>query len=295
LGHPFFYHHEPEKICNSAILFKTKSQVAILGAQYNNASDDRFWLKGRDIHWATQQLFRNSEHPILNEFCAVPMDISALFSDFQAFKSTLRAFSNGMHNYCSSNYDMLYKRFIFYYESMKDNHCIVHVAINPFAALNRQFYPKEDPEYEYGYFAYNPLQCVEEEPEDSDDSEAKALYNPDASYKSKKEDRRQLVFILNLLLYYQDLAIHGLLEEAQLLETWDALWGIGGRGPFGCYLHPKMGVGYTDNKKSQVSWMPGRYTNKKSNLLLYQKDAFNCGLFCTLFVFDLVLTQWGKE
>jgi hypothetical protein len=42
LGHPFFYHHEPEKICNSAIIFKRKSQVAILGAQYNNASDDTF-------------------------------------------------------------------------------------------------------------------------------------------------------------------------------------------------------------------------------------------------------------
>jgi hypothetical protein len=78
------------------------------------------------------------------------------------------------------------------------------------------------------------------------------------------------------------------------LETWDALWGIGGRGPFGCYLHPKMGVGYTDYEKSQVSWMPGRYTNK-SNLLLYQKDSFNCSLFCTLLVFDFVLTKWGKE
>jgi hypothetical protein len=85
-----------------------------------------------------------------------------------------------------------------------------------------------------------------------------------------------------------------LLEEAKPLETWDALWGIGGRRPFGCFLHPKMGVGYNDYKKSQVSWMPGRYTYK-SNLLLYQKDAFNCGLFCTLFVFDFVLTQWGKE
>jgi hypothetical protein len=114
LGHPFFYHHEPEKICNSAIIFKRKSQVAILGAQYNNASNDMFWFKGRDIQWATQRLFRNSEHPILNEFCAVPTDISALLSDFQAFKSKIRAFSNGMHNYCSGNYDMLYKRFIFY-------------------------------------------------------------------------------------------------------------------------------------------------------------------------------------
>jgi hypothetical protein len=157
---------------------------------------------------------------------------------------------------------------------VKDNHWIVHVAINPFAALHRHFDPKEDPKFEYGYFVYNPSQWVEEEPEDLDDSEAKALYNPDASYESKKEDPRQLVFILNLLSYYQDLAIHGLLEEAKPLETWDALWGIGGRGPFGCYLHPEMGVGYTDYKKSQVSWMPGRYTNK-SDLLLYQKDAFN--------------------
>jgi hypothetical protein len=55
LGHPFFYHHEPKKICNSAIIFKRKSQLAILGGQYKNASDDTFWFKGRD-----------SEHPILN-------------------------------------------------------------------------------------------------------------------------------------------------------------------------------------------------------------------------------------
>jgi hypothetical protein len=75
---------------------------------------------------------------------------------------------------------------------------------------------------------------------------------------------------LNLLSYYRDLAIHGLLEEAKLLETWDDLWGIGGRGPFGCYLHPKMGDGYKHYEKSQVSWMPGRYTNK-SDLLLHQK------------------------
>jgi hypothetical protein len=67
---------------------------------------------------------------------------------------------------------------------VKDNHWIVHLAINPFAALHRQLFPKEDPEYEYGYFMYNPWQWVEEEPEDLDDSEAKALYNPDASYKS---------------------------------------------------------------------------------------------------------------
>jgi hypothetical protein len=85
-----------------------------------------------------------------------------------------------------------------------------------------------------------------------------------------------------------------LLEEAKPLETWDALWGIGGHGPFGCYLHPGMGVRYNEYEMSQVSWMPGRYNNK-SNLLLYQKDAFNCGLFCTLFVFDFVLTQWGNE
>jgi hypothetical protein len=28
LGHPFFYHYDPKKICNSAIIFKRKSQVA---------------------------------------------------------------------------------------------------------------------------------------------------------------------------------------------------------------------------------------------------------------------------
>jgi hypothetical protein len=202
LGHPFSYHHQPQKICNSAIIFKRKSQVAILGAQYNNASDDKFWFKGRDIQWVTQCLFRNSEHPILNDFCAVPTDISALFSDFQAFKPTIRAFANGMHNYCSGNYNLLYKRFIFYYENVKENHWIVHVAINPFAALHKQFFPKDDQEYEYGYFTYNPLQLVEEEPEGSDDSDAGKLYDPDASYESKKEDPRQLVFILNLLSYY---------------------------------------------------------------------------------------------
>jgi hypothetical protein len=51
LGHPFFYHHEPEKICNSAIIFRRKSQVAILGAQYHRAKDDTFWFKQRDIHY----------------------------------------------------------------------------------------------------------------------------------------------------------------------------------------------------------------------------------------------------
>jgi hypothetical protein len=59
------------------------------------------------------------------------------------------------------------------------------------------------------------------------------------------------VFVLNLVLsYYCDLVVHGLLEQAKPLETWEAIWGIGGRGPFGCYLHLGMGtsIGYDQHE-----------------------------------------------
>jgi hypothetical protein len=101
----------------------------------------------------------------------------------------------------------------------------------------------------------------------------------------------QLVFVLNILSYYRDLAVHGLLEQAKPLENWDAIWGIGGRGPFGCYLHKEMGIGYEQYENSQMDWFPKRFFHS-TNLLLHQQDTYNCGLFCNLFVMDFILTQW---
>jgi hypothetical protein len=65
--------------------------------------------------------------------------------------STLDEFCKGMHSYLRQNYDLLYKQFIFYYDNVHENHWIVHIAINPFAVLDRVLYPKEDLQFEYGY------------------------------------------------------------------------------------------------------------------------------------------------
>jgi hypothetical protein len=136
-------------------------------------------------------------------------------------RTTLPRFAQHLHVTLSANYDVLYKRFIFYYKNVKSNHWILHVFINPFAALDQVLHPKAVPEFEYGYFTH--------------DSFKSELDEDDEPHRYDQGCSCQLVFLLNLLSYYRDLAVHGLLEQAKPLETWEAIWGIGGRGPFGCY------------------------------------------------------------
>jgi hypothetical protein len=101
-------------------------------------------------------------------------------------------------------------------------------------------------------------------------------------------ERRQLIFLLNAMSYYWDLAVHGILGQATAPSTWEQIWIMGGRGPFGCYTDPGM----VTNPKEFLKFMGklGPFKPKKfmdeTELILKQADGFNCGLLCTLFIWD---------
>jgi hypothetical protein len=138
LGHPFFYHHRPEKICNSSLIFKRKSQVNVVGGQYRNYTKNptTHWFEGKDIDWLSQWLLRDSDHPLLQDFGVLSTELTMMINSMENFQSTISSFAQYLHVTLSANYDLLYKRFIFYYENVKNNHWRVHVFINPFAALD---------------------------------------------------------------------------------------------------------------------------------------------------------------
>jgi hypothetical protein len=149
---------------------------------------------------------------------------------------------------------------------MKGGHWILHVAIDPFATLTGFLYPNKSPEFEHGVFTYDPL----------------------GQPRELGCERRQLIFLLNAMSYYWDLAVHGILGQATAPSTWEQIWIMGGRGPFGCYTDPGM----VTNPKEFLKFMGklGPFKPKKfmdeTELILKQADGFNCGLLCTLFIWD---------
>jgi hypothetical protein len=166
---------------------------------------------------------------------------------------------------------------------VQENHWIVHVAINSFAVLGRVLYPKDDLQFEYGYLTYNPMVEVNE-------------FDNKGIIKNKKGPSCQLVFILNLMSFYQDLANHDLLTNKHPFQNCHQLWAFGGKGPFGCYLHPGMGTGFQNfDKLQQTDWLSGKFMVVSKNLFLLQTDCWNCGLFCSLFDMDFMMTQWRNS
>ena len=264
LGHPFFYHHKPNHLSEHVQLGRRQRQVILFGKNYNEfVADPGFWFQGQHIQLVNQWLFRDADHPVLKEFFIFPIEITTTFRSFHEFSVDLDVFSRTLHKFCTNNYTQLHKRFIFYIENMAGAHWILHVAINPFAALSGLLFPDEEPVFEHGFFTYNTswyLGC-----------------------------ERQLIFMLNAMSYYRDLAMHGLLEEAKPAEDWEQLWLIGGRGPFGFYLHPGTKVGDTFGPI-----MPTRFRDE-ADRILQQHDGYNCGLYCNLFIMDFVLTQWNRS
>jgi hypothetical protein len=120
---------------------------------------------------------------------------------------------------------------------VQGNHWIVQVAINPIAVLDRVLYPKDDLQFEYGYLTYNPMAEVDE-------------FEDQGIIENRKGASHQLVFILNLFSFYQDLANHDLLTNKHPFQNCKELWAIGGKGPFGCYLHLGMGTAFQSFDKS---------------------------------------------
>jgi hypothetical protein len=220
-----------------------------------------------------QWLFRDADHPILKEFFVFPIDISTTFRSFNEFKVDMNVFARTLHKFCMNHYTELYKRFIFYIENIGGRHWILHVAVNPFATLTGFLYPNEAVEFEHGVFTYDPF-----------------------GKQRELGCERQLIFLLNAMSYYRDLAIHGILSQATAPSTWEQIWIMGGRGPFGCYTDPGMMPNQEEFDKFMGTLSP--FKPKKfideTGLILMQTDGFNCGLLCILFIWDFVMTQWRR-
>jgi hypothetical protein len=85
LGHPFFYHHRPEKICSSSEIFRGKNQMNVLGGQYRDSTTQptTHWFNGRDIHWLSEWFLRDSDHPLLNDFGVLSTELSLFINSFE--------------------------------------------------------------------------------------------------------------------------------------------------------------------------------------------------------------------
>ena len=158
MGHPFFYHRKPLLISPQKPEGRRQRQVILYGCNYNQfKKNPRLWFQGQHIQLVNQWLFRDTQHPILNEFFVIPIDISTTFRCFNEFTVDMDVFSRTLHLFCTNNYTELYKRFIFYVENIAGGHWILHVAINPFATLTSFLYPNESNEFEHGVFTYDPF------------------------------------------------------------------------------------------------------------------------------------------
>lgn len=86
MGHPFFYHCKPPMVCQQREEGRRQRQVVLYGRNYNQfKKDSQLWFQGQHIQLVNQWLFRDTEHPLLNEFFVFPIDISTTFRSFNEF------------------------------------------------------------------------------------------------------------------------------------------------------------------------------------------------------------------
>ena len=165
-------------------------------------------------------------------FTLYPLILQPPFVLFLEAGQNVNQFGSALHKYCSKNYQQLHKRFIIYVENVKGRHWITHVFINPFAVI-ADLVLGETSEFEHGLFTYDPTGSAE-----TKGSAGKNHRPPDW-------EGGQLIFLLNSLSHYRDLKVHGLLEKATKPQTWEEIWMIGGRGPFGIYFDKKCRMNLT--------------------------------------------------
>jgi hypothetical protein len=116
LGDPFFYHHKPKEICRVRPV-NMKHMQSIINhermAILENTSTGKEWLQTEHIQFLLSWFFRDTDHPILNEFHVVPLDITTTLGSFFDMKLDGEVLARSVHKYCSKNYKALHKRFIF--------------------------------------------------------------------------------------------------------------------------------------------------------------------------------------
>jgi hypothetical protein len=153
LGVPFFYHHNPEFINRNE-----SRQVHVYGSQICKLiKDPNHWLDDAHISILIRWMLRDYGHPVLDQFTYIPLEISTVFHNFVNKSVSMTTLARALHKFCKEVYQTMYKQYVFYFENQGNYHWIVHVAINPFAALNRVLFPKESPKFQFGYFTYDPF------------------------------------------------------------------------------------------------------------------------------------------
>ena len=273
LGHPFFYHHLPEKISLVLPDMKRFRKSVFTGRHIHllDQNPSQGWLESEHINFLLQWIQRDPNNPLLKPFYVVPGDIMLMFRSFLDSKTTTEGFGRALHNYCSKQYRVLEKRFILCFENVTESHWIAHVYVNPFAVIAQLHNPGSEMEFQHGVINYDPLH---EEPEAGSE--------------------RQLLFLLNCLSHYSDIEAHGMLRKLDAPKTWKDIWTLGGRGPYGCYFEVDMQKELTTHIKEQGHFMPPLFVLGKKDVVK-QSDSYNCGILSALFLMDFMGSQWKNR
>jgi hypothetical protein len=219
LGDPFFYHHNPEFIsCNES------RQVHIQGSQICKLiKNPNHWLDDAHITLIICWMLRDYGHPLLDQFTYIPFEISTVFHNFVNKSVPMKTLARTLHQFCKEDYQKIYKQFVVVFFRTKEiliGLCMWQ-SIHLLPLINC-FFQKKLPNFDM--VAISPMTHL-----------TMPMW---IGVKNEHGCYRPLLFRLNVMSYYRDLDIHGLMDESKPLLEYNDLWAIGARGPFGCYLPP---------------------------------------------------------
>ena len=116
LGDPFFFHHEPNRIAQTHAHYVQHRSCLLTYQKLHllRCNKNKTWLDTEHVHLLVSWFFRDGDHPILNQFHVVPMDITRSLRSYFDFDLDSETMGRTLHNYCSKNYKSLHRRFIVY-------------------------------------------------------------------------------------------------------------------------------------------------------------------------------------
>ena len=297
LGAPFFYYMDPNALAKhnsdltlekNAVNFGTFSSLRSI-----TTKQDHFkWLNQECLQFMTNWIFRDNTNPTLQQFHVVPLAVSAtirmLFEG--AGEGLTRQIAKVLHNYCANNWQRLDSKMIFYIQNISGSHWILNVAVNPSSMMAHVMSYDESPlplENVFGYLYVDPMEVNRNGtiPKPARKSRPALFDDPTAN--------RQLVFLLNYMSRYRDIALQGQQTIGFKTLTMEDIWVLGGAGPFGAVFYSDEKPIYQNLRLQSLIHLPQMKTFQK--VLPTQTDSYNCGPLVIVMVMDLVLTQWDKQ
>ena len=296
LGIPFFYHQDGSKLSGSNFKKSKLSHVRIGGEKLNEMDGVTFgsnthWLNDLQVQFLINWIFRDAGNTVMSRFHAVPCVITHQLKLFFEHHVTVDIVFNTLHNYCIRNWKNLDCFMIFFPRQKSLDHWVLDIAINPFALIALVCgyeIPGQCSNSIYGWMHVDPM-------------EQKARDGTIPKYNTLPVDSihnmRDMLFLLNMMSRYRDMAIHGLLDafdpKKKRLEDFMAMGLV---GPFGRLTSPEE-VEFPKAFKLAypLSHFPQLKTEKK--VLPIQTDSWNCGVFMIYIMMDMILSQhmstWG--